>query len=114
MRSAVVPFDTSETLLVKPLSTKRYNQITKTKGDLEMNETNEGYERFDGCYGTVISRCLKGAYLELDNGEQAFAYKFANLFPGTKVLCTVLKRAAEGRRMLVSIDSVLRFVPVEV
>ncbi len=77
-----------------------------------MNEANTGYERFDGCYGTVISRCLKGAYLELDNGKQAFAYKFANLFPGTKVLCTVLKQATEEQRMLVSIDSVLQLVPV--
>lgn len=63
-----------------------------------MNEANKGYERFDGCYGTVVSRCFKGAYLELDNGEQAFAYKFANLFPGTKVLCTVLKQATEGKK----------------
>lgn len=77
-----------------------------------MNEANSGYERFDGCYGTVIDRCLKGAYLELDNGEQAFAYKFANLFLGAKVLCTVLKQATEDRRMLVSIDSVLQPVPV--
>lgn len=77
-----------------------------------MNEANMGYERFDGCYGTVIGRCLKGAYLELDNGEQAFAYKFANLFPGTRVLCTVLKQATEGRKMLVSIDSVLQLMPV--
>ncbi len=76
-----------------------------------MNEIDMGYERFDGCYGTVTSRCFRGAYLELDNREQAFAYKFANLFPGTKVLCTVLKQAAEGRRMLVSIDSVLPLVP---
>lgn len=77
-----------------------------------MNEANTRYERFDGCYGTVIGRCLKGAYLELDNGEQAFAYKFANLFPGTRVLCTVLKQATEGRRMLVSIDSVLQLMLV--
>ncbi len=77
-----------------------------------MNKTCTGYERFDGCYGTVIDRCLKGAYLELDNGELAFAYKFGNLFPGTKVLCTVLKQAAEDRKMLVSIDSVLQPVPI--
>ena len=77
-----------------------------------MNTAGTGYERFDGCYGTVVSRCLKGAYLELDDGEQAFAYKFGNLFPGTKVLCTVLKQATEDRRMLVSIDSVLQPMPI--
>lgn len=77
-----------------------------------MNKAYTGYERFDGCYGTVIGRCLKGAYLELDDGEQAFAYKFGNLFPGTKVLCTVLKQATEDRKMLVSIDSVLQSMPI--
>lgn len=77
-----------------------------------MNKADTGYEWFDGCYGTVTGRCLKGAYLELDDGEQAFAYKFGNLFPGTKVLCTVLKQATEDRKMLVSIDSVLHPVPV--
>lgn len=77
-----------------------------------MSEANNGYERFDGCYGTVIGRCFKGAFLELDDGEQAFAYKFANLFPGTKVLCTVLRQATEGRKMLVSIDSVFQTMPI--
>lgn len=77
-----------------------------------MSEARKGYERFDGCYGTVIGRCHKGAYLELDNGEQAFAYKFANLFPSTKVLCTVLKQATADRKMLVSVDSVLQPVPI--
>lgn len=67
----------------------------------------QGYEVLDGCYGTVVGRCRKGAFLTLDNGEDAFAYKFGNLWPGTKVLCTVLRLAHEGRRKLVSIDSVV-------
>lgn len=66
----------------------------------------EKYEVFDGCYGTVVGRCQKGAFVTLDNGEDAFAYRFANLWPGTKVLCTVLRLADESRRKLVSIDSV--------
>lgn len=70
---------------------------------------NQGYDVFDGCYATVVGRCQKGAYLTLDNGEDAFAYKFANLLPGTQVLCTVLKLAREGRRKLVSIDSVTAY-----
>lgn len=41
-----------------------------------------------------------------------FAYKLANLFPGAKVLCTVLKQATEDRRMLVSIDSVPQLMPI--
>ena len=63
----------------------------------EMEEKeNQGYEVMDGCYGTVVGRCQKGAFVTLDNGEDAFAYKFANLWPGTKVLCTVLRLADEG------------------
>ncbi len=73
-----------------------------------MNGENN-YERLDGCYGTVIGRCQSGAFLELDNGETAFAYKFASLYPGTKVLCTVLRLADEARKMLVSIDSVIDY-----
>lgn len=70
------------------------------------------YERFDGCYGEVTSSCRTGVYLTLDNGQGAFAYKFANLLPGTKVLCTVMKMPTEGKRMLVSIDSVKEWSPV--
>ena len=72
----------------------------------EENPETQGYDVLDGCYGTVVGRCQKGAFLTLDNGEEAFAYKFANLWPGTKVLCTVLRLADQGRRKLVSIDSV--------
>lgn len=73
-----------------------------------LNDENQ-YEVFDGCYATVVGRCQKGAFLTLDNGEDAFAYKFGNLWPGTKVLCTVLRLADEGRRKLVSIDSVAHY-----
>ena len=76
--------------------------------EMEVKEV-QGYEVLDGCYGTVVGRCQKGAFLTLDNGEDAFAYKFGNLWPGTKVLCTVLKLADEGRRKLVSIDSVAHY-----
>ena len=69
------------------------------------------YERFDACYGKVVDCCRSGAYLVLDNGAKAFAYRFAHLFPGTQVLCTVLQPPTEKKRMLVSIDSVC-YVPV--
>lgn len=70
-----------------------------------MNST-VNYERFDGCYGEVTGHCKAGAYLTLDNGQKAFAYKFANLLLGTKVLCTVMKLPTDEKLMLVSIDSV--------
>ena len=75
-------------------------------------EINAGYEVMDGCYGRVTGRCQKGAFLKLDNGQEAFAYKFASLLPGTEVLCTVLRQAVENRKMLVPIDSVLRYMPL--
>lgn len=76
--------------------------------EMELNQEQSGYDVLDGCYGTVTGCCRKGAFLQLDNGEEAFAYKFANLLAGTKVLCTVRRLADEGRRMLVTIDSVPR------
>mgnify|MGYP004452948183 CR=1 FL=1 len=63
------------------------------------------YERFDGCRGTVTSKAGKGVFLELDNGEHAFAYKF-NLPSETKVICTVLKPAEGELFTRVSIDAV--------
>ena len=73
--------------------------------------TNEtlGYDRFECCYATVTGTCHSGAFLQLDNGEDAFAYKFASLLPGSEVLCTVLRQAIDGRKKLVSIDSVLHY-----
>lgn len=65
------------------------------------------YEAFDACYGTVMARNSCGAYLQLDNGQEAFSYSFANLKEGTKVLCTVLRSATEDKKTLVSIDSTL-------
>ena len=67
------------------------------------------YDIWDGCYGIIENCCRKGAYLVLDNGEPAFAYKFGNLRTGTKVLCTIRKQATEDRRMLVTIDAVCRY-----
>lgn len=65
----------------------------------------ERYEVMDCCYGTVTAKCQKGVFLRLDNGEDAFAYRF-NLMIGTEVLCTVLRQATDRLRTLVSIDSV--------
>ena len=69
-------------------------------------ETYNGFEAMEGCYGTVTGRNRSGAYLTLDNGQAAFAYKFANLFPGTRVLCTFLRQPTDLRSALVSIDHV--------
>lgn len=77
-----------------------------------MEYSNVSYERFDGCYGVVTGRCKSGVFLTLDNGQEAFAYKFGGLMSGTKVLCTVLKMPSEEKRMIVSIDSVGIYSPV--
>lgn len=60
----------------------------------------------DGVYGVVTGGCRSGLFVELENGQEAFA-PFGGLHPGTKVLCTVLKKATEKWRVLVAIDSVL-------
>lgn len=54
----------------------------------------------------VVSCCTsKGVYLELENGQSAYAV-FDRLPSGTGVYCTVLKKATERWLTLVSIDSV--------
>lgn len=60
----------------------------------------------DGVCGIITGRCSKGLFLELENGQAAFAY-FGGLAPGTEVFCTVLKKATEILRVLVLIDSVM-------
>lgn len=65
------------------------------------------YERFDGCYATIIDKCSKGVFLLLDNNEMAYAKDFTTHRTGTKVLCTVLNSATDKFRTLVSIDSVV-------
>lgn len=72
----------------------------------------DGYEKYDGCYGTVTRRCGNNVHLKLDNGQDAFAFKFGSLLPGTKVLCTVYKLATEDKDMVVSIDSVVEYMPL--
>lgn len=61
----------------------------------------------DGLYGTVTSNCRKGVFLELENGEPAYA-SFGFLTPGQRVFCTVLDKAKGGFRTRVAIDSVLQ------
>ena len=70
------------------------------------------YEKGDACYGVVASCCRRGAFLELDNGESAFANGVGNLRQNTKVICTVKKPAANGLRTLVQLDSVCNLYEV--
>ena len=73
--------------------------------EMHMNDT---YDLYDAAYGVVTCCSRSGAYLTLDNGEDAFAYKAANLRPGTKVLCSVTRLAKPDRGWLklVCIESV--------
>ena len=64
------------------------------------------YNIRDGVCGVVTGGCKSGLFLELENGQEAFA-SFGGLYPGDKVLCTVLKKATDKWRVLVAIDSVL-------
>lgn len=62
----------------------------------------------DGLYGTVVGGCRTGLFVELENGLVAFS-KFGFLENGSKVLCSVVKKANETYRTVVSIDSVLEY-----
>ena len=64
------------------------------------------YEKFDSCYGIITGYCKSGAFIELDNGQEAFAYDAASLPENTKIICTVKKPAVNGLRTLVNLDSV--------
>lgn len=67
----------------------------------------ESFNIRDGVYGVVTGGCRSGVFLELENGQEAFA-SFGGLNPGTEVLCTVLKKATDKWRVLVAIDSVIK------
>ena len=70
-----------------------------------MNNTNE-YDIFDVLPATVIDSCNKGIFLRLEGGDEAFAY-FGRLPIGTKLLCSVRKKATANLRALVSVDTVI-------
>ena len=78
--------------------------INPTKATIEQCE--DSLDIRDAVYGVVTGNCSKGLFLELENGQQAFSH-FGGLAPGSEVLCSVIKKATEKWRVLVSIDSVL-------
>ena len=55
---------------------------------------------------TVSCSTSRGVYVELENGQSAYAV-FDRLPAGTSVYCTVLKKATERWLTLVAIDSVM-------
>ena len=69
----------------------------------------ERYEELDSCYGVITGRCKHGAFIKLDNNEEAFAFAYSNLVPGTVVLCSILKKEREGKKKLVAIESVIEY-----
>lgn len=76
--------------------------MNEFKADTEINE----YRKGDCCYATIVGHNSQGSYLELDNGQRAFAYSAGNLGNGTKILCTIARAADERRKMLARLDSV--------
>lgn len=73
------------------------------------NKKTVDYEVYESCYGYVNSRCGHGIFLELDNGQRAFAYKYWSLRSGSKVLCTILRKPTNDKLTLVGIDSVVEY-----
>jgi hypothetical protein len=60
----------------------------------------------DSVIATVSCSTSKGIYVELENGQTAYA-AFERLPKGTAVYCTILKKSTGRWLTLVSIDSVL-------
>lgn len=69
------------------------------------NETDNELHAHDCVYGKLIDFNKDGIYVRLENGETAFAY-FSRLEYGTRVLCSVLRKARGMAYMNVSIDAV--------
>ena len=67
------------------------------------------YERNESAYGTVSSRCRKGAFISLENDEVGFCPEAGNIPTGTKVIVTVKKPAVEEKRCMLVLDSVCGF-----
>ena len=64
------------------------------------------YERGEAAYGVVTSRCRRGAYIDLDNGEYAFCFDGACLREGTRIICSVKRPSTDHNRVIVRLDSV--------
>lgn len=74
------------------------------------------YERKEGCFGKVVKirKDGFGMIIELDNGEEAYAYrsgKGVRVTEDSIVLCRVRKQAKIGRRMLVDVIDIVEYVP---
>ncbi len=69
------------------------------------NFKSEGYNINDEVFAVVTSCCNRGIFVNLENGETAFAH-FTKLPKDTKVLCSIRKEARDNRCILVSVDSV--------
>ena len=76
-----------------------------------VDQVDDDIHIWDDMYGVVTGSCSKGLFLMLENGQEAFS-RFGSLAPGSEVLCSVIKKANENWRYLVSIDSVIRAAPI--
>lgn len=70
------------------------------------NCTEKKYERGDAAYGVVTSRCSKGAYIDLDNGEYAFCIDGSGFREGTRIICSIKKPSMDHNRVIVKLDNV--------
>ncbi len=66
---------------------------------LPADEYADRYIKGDCCYAVITSRDSKGSYLELDNGQKAYAYGIGNLSCGTKILCTITRPRQTGQHL---------------
>lgn len=64
------------------------------------------YAKGDCCYAVVDGHNSRGSYLELDNGQRAFAFNAGNLRNGVRILCTIEKSATAEKSALAKLESI--------
>ena len=70
------------------------------------HDIKSSYQIGDSMRAVVIGNCSKGVYLDMEDGQEAFA-TFDPLPRGTRVFCTILKKQTERFRTFVAIDAVV-------
>ena len=72
-----------------------------------VDEDDVRVHRYDSIYGVVTGWNKDWIFVTLDNGQKAFS-RFGHLDRGTEVLCTVLDKDTDKKKIFVSVDSVIR------
>ena len=68
------------------------------------------YSKGDAVYGTVTSRCKKGVFVTLPNGERGFCYGAGNVPVNARIICSIKKNSTD--LYLMQLDNVCSVLEV--